>query len=183
MKVSQASQGNQIWDLRKDKPRVRDQNYWRGKIQVSSILNLIQNHVLTGTEINTSRLVFGMKLLNKVLPDALPENYQPIQVNLINPVLQQSAQSLLQSLANQTKTIAEVNDSCVLSRSNTLDEVSRSCELGSDSPDTIYIPCVRDSETLSLSNTEHNPDINQSNHKVRSDLARYGWSGDGEGGE
>jgi hypothetical protein len=38
-------------------------------IQTSKILNLVQDHVLNGTEVERSRLEYGMKLLAKTLPD------------------------------------------------------------------------------------------------------------------
>lgn len=62
-----------LQDQRKGKLQPYRQEQVRAQIQVRSILNIIQDHVLNGTEISQSRIHAGLKLINKVLPDAIPD--------------------------------------------------------------------------------------------------------------
>ena len=88
--------GKPILDGRKEKLRPWRQDQVRQQIQVRSILNILQDHVLNGTEIAHTRLTTGLALLKKVLPDALPD---AVTENLNLQAIQQLQQSQLKAMA------------------------------------------------------------------------------------
>ena len=77
MPMSQISQGKPVFQGQRkgntNKLQPYRQEQVRAQIQVRQILNLIQDHVLNGTEIAISRLTAGLKLIDKVLPNAIPD--------------------------------------------------------------------------------------------------------------
>ena len=109
MAISRIAKGEHMIDLRKQKVMPQTQAYWRSKIQVSAILNVLQNHVLDGTEIAPSRITAGLALLRKVLPDALPDIVLPSNQQVMPEQLKLKASQLLESIT-VSYTVSQVRE-------------------------------------------------------------------------
>lgn len=111
-----ASTGKPILDKRRGNKGTMQpwrQDQVRQQIQVRSILNLIQNHIL-GVEgyedVKPTRLHYGMKLIDKVLPNAIPDavttNLQANTLQALQSINQAQLLAMAQEmLANQALTI------------------------------------------------------------------------------
>lgn len=135
MPASQISQGKAILDLRKEKLRPRTQDQIRAKIQVSQILNLLQDHVLNGTEVAHTRITAGLALIKKVLPDAIHESIeQNNQAQALQAISQAQLTLMAQEMVRQQQgvTLDQSNNESVLkieSNTTTLDSVPESIPL------------------------------------------------------
>ena len=127
MATSQIKQtGKPILDLRKEKLRPWRQDQVRQQIQVSKILNLLQDHVLTGTEIASTRLSTGLALLKKVLPDAIPDavsdNLQANTAQALQAIQQAQLMAMAQEMIRQGNVIeGQIESETVLLPSETRD--------------------------------------------------------------
>lgn len=106
MPTSQIAKGKPILDLRKERLRPRTQDQIRAKIQVSQILNLLQDHVLNGTEIAYTRLSTGLALIKKVLPDAIHESIEHNnQAQAIHAIQQVQLIAMAQEMLKQNEKV------------------------------------------------------------------------------
>lgn len=100
--------------------RPRHQDEIKAKIQATQILKLIQSHVLNGDEIAQSRIHAGLKLLDKVMANAIAPaveaNQQAQAIQAINQAqLALMAQEMLAAQGIKTgNTINQTNDSVQL---------------------------------------------------------------------
>ena len=109
MATSRIAKGEQILDLRKTRIMPTTQAQWRQKIQVSKILNFLQDHVVNGTEAAPTRITAGLALLRKVLPDALPDIVLPSNQQVMPEQLKVTASQLLESIT-VSYTVSQVRD-------------------------------------------------------------------------
>lgn len=86
--------------------RPRHQEEIRAKIQTVQILKVIQDHILTGTEIASTRISAGLKLLDKVLPNAIPEAIEANnQAQALQAIQQAQLMAMAQEMLRQGNTI------------------------------------------------------------------------------
>lgn len=102
--------GKPILDQRKGKLQPWRQDQCRQMIQVNKIIHFVQDHVLNGTEVAATRLHAGLKLINKVLPDAIPDavtnNLQANTALALSSLTHAQLQAMaMEMLANQGVTV------------------------------------------------------------------------------
>ena len=94
-----AKTGKGILDLRKEKLRPMSQTQVRAKIQVTAFIKVIQNHALgIGDEVSPSRIHAAKLLIDKVLPNAIPES---VELNNNAQALQAVQQAQLLAMAKE----------------------------------------------------------------------------------
>lgn len=128
----------------KGRLRPRHQDEIKAKIQATQILKIIQSHVLEGTEIAQSRIHAGLKLLDKVMANAIAPS---IEANQQAQAIQAISAAQMQLLAReyligQGSTIEQSKDS------------TQSITVDIDSVESNYQAPSCDSQTVGITPSE-----------------------------
>jgi hypothetical protein len=107
-----AKTGKPILDGRKQKLRPYRQDQVRAQIQVGALIKVVQNHALgIGDEVSATRLHAAKILIDKVLPNAIPEAIEANnQAQAIQAIQQAQLLAMAKEMLNQGVTIDNTLD-------------------------------------------------------------------------